>query len=344
MKKQFKQLSGSEREKIYLFLSQGMKQSDIAKKLKRNKSTITNELKRNNHEKLDEYLPDTAQRKAEKRKQNGRKQNFIDKNPELKEYIIAGFENGWSPEEISGRMRDEKKPFYANHETIYQYVYSLSGRKQNLKNYLRRAHRVRHKKGGRKTRKTKIPNRVDIVLRPKTVDRKKQFGHWEGDTMMFLGHKQSLATHTERKTRLIAAKRTKGRTAKDRSYAAKKTFDKLPPEARRTMTLDNGSENSEHETITEFTGMKIYFARPYASWQRGANENSNGLIRWYLPRDTNLDSLTEKQLVAIIDSINNRPRKCLGYKTPNEMFEMEMNKIKYKSQVNKSNHSVAFVN
>jgi IS30 family transposase len=344
MSKQFKQLSDSERVQIYLFLSQGMKQAHIAKKLKRNKSTISYELKRNNHDWLDEYLPDTAQRKSEKRKQRGRKQSYINKDPRLKEYIIAGLEKGWSPEEIAGRMKDQKQPFYVNHETIYQYIYSLSGRKQNLKAYLRRAHRIRQKKSGRKTKKTKIPNRVDIALRPKTVEKRKQFGHWEGDTMMFKGHTQSLATHTERKTRFIAAKKPGSRTAEDRSRVAEKTFGKMLPEAKRTMTLDNGPENSGHEAITKSTGIKIYFARPYASWQRGTNENSNGLIRWYLPRDTDLDSLTEKQLDAIIDLINDRPRKCLGYKTPKEMFELEMNRIKCKSATYKINHSVAFIN
>jgi len=330
--------------KIYLFLSRGLNQSDIAKRLGRNKSTIGNELRRNNNDLLDEYLPDTAQRKAEKRKQSGRKRSCIGKDPELKAYIIRGLEWGWSPEEIAGRMKDQGQPFYANHETIYQYIYGLNGRKQNLKKYLRRAHRVRRKKGGRKTKKTKIPNRVDIALRPKTADKRKQFGHWEGDTMMFLGHKQSLATHTERKTRFIAAKRPKGRTAVDRSLVANKTFKRLPAEAKRTMTLDNGPENAEHEAVTESTGIKIYFARPYASWQRGANENSNGLIRWYLSRDTDLDTLTEKQLDAIIDLINNRPRKCLGYKTPKEMFEMEMSKLKRKSLTTIIDHSVAIVN
>lgn len=344
MSKPFKQLSDLEREKIYLFLSQGMKQADIAEKLNRNKSTICNELKRNNHEKLDEYLPDTAQRKSEKRKQRGRKQCYIDKDPKLREYIIVGLINGWSPEEISGRMRDQKQPFYVNYESIYQFIYSLNGRKQDLKYYLRRAYRIRRKKGGRKTKKTKIPNRIDIALRPKTVDKRQQFGHWEGDTMMFLGHKQSLATHTERKTRFLAVKRPKSRTAKDRSRVAEKTFKDLPPEAKRTMTLDNGSENSEHETVTESTGIKIFFARAYASWQRATNENSNGLIRWYLPRDTDLDTLTEKQLDAIIDLINDRPRKCLGYKTPREMYELEMNRIKHKPQSCKTNHSVAIVN
>jgi len=344
MLKQFKQLSDSERVKIYLFLSQGLKQADIAKRLNRNKSTISNELKRNRHEKLDEYLPDTAQRKSDKRKQYGRKRGYIDKNPELRAYIINWLEKGWSPEEISGRMKGQKQPFYANHETIYQYIYSLSGRKQNLKAYLRRAHRVRQKKGGRKAEKTKIPNRIDIALRPKIADKRRQFGHWEGDTMMFLGHKQSLATHTERKTRFIVAKRPESLTAEDRSLAANRTFRRMPPEARRTMTLDNGHENSGHEAITEATGIKIYFARPYASWQRGANENSNGLIRWYLPRDTDLNSLTGKQVNAIIDLINNRPRKCLGYKTPKEMFELEMNRIKCKLHLKQTNHSVAFVN
>ena len=344
MANKYKQMDGRERALLYALLSQGLNQTQAAIRLGRDKSTITRELNRNKHEWLDEYLPDTAQRKAEKRKEQGRKQGCIGRDPDLKAYILVGLEDGWSPEEIAGRMRDQKQPFYANHETIYQYIYSLEGRKQDLKKYLRRAHRVRQKKGGRKTKKTKIPNRVDIALRPKTADKRKQFGHWEGDTMMFLGHKQSLATHTERKTRFIAAKRPKGRTAADRSLVAKKIFKPLPPEAKRTMTVDNGPENAEHETVTESTGMEMYFARPYASWQRGANENSNGLIRWYLPRDTDLDTLTEKQLDAIINKIKARPRKCLGYKTPKEMFDLEMSKLERISKTNIINHSVAVVN
>jgi IS30 family transposase len=327
MSKHFKQLLGSERVRIYRFLSLGMSQSEIAERLKRNKSTIGREIKRNCHEKLDEYLPDTADKKAVKRRLGGRKRSYIAKNHELKDYIITGLEDGWSPEEISGRMRDQKMPFYTNHESIYQYIYGPDGRRQNLKCYLRRAHRIRRKKHGRKTIKAKIPNRIDIALRPKIVEKKKQFGHWEGDTMMFLGHKQNLATHTERKTRFIAAIRPKSLKAVHRSRAAQKVFNNYYPEAKRTMTLDNGSENTEHEAITEKTGLKIFFARPYASWQRGANENSNGLIRWYLPRHTDLNSLTERNINDIIDLINNRPRKCLNYKTPKEMFELEMNKI-----------------
>ena len=337
-------MDGREREGLYALLSQGLNQAEAARRLGRSKSTITRELARNSHEWLDEYLPDTAQRKAEKRKERGRKQGCIGRDPDLRAYILKGLEDGWSPEEIAGRMKDQKQPFYADHETIYQYVYSLDGRKQDLKKYLRRAHRVRQKKGGRKAKKTKIPNRIDIALRPKTADKRKQFGHWEGDTMMFLGHKQSLATHTERKTRFIAAKRPKGRTAADRSLVAEKTFKRLPAGAKRTMTLDNGPENAEHEAVTESTGIKIYFARPYASCQRGANENSNGLIRWYLPRDTDLNTLTENQLDVIIDRINNRPRKCPGYKTPKEMFDLEMSRIRRISQTNIINHSVAVVN
>jgi transposase, IS30 family len=340
MAKNYKQLDDQERVRLYTFLSQGLNQAEAARRLGRDKSTITRELARNNHEWLDEYLPDTAQRKAEKRKQCGRKRSYINKDPELFDYVMQRLERGWSPEEIAGRMKDEGRPFYTNHETIYQYIYSLSGRKQDLKKFLRHAHRIRHKKGGRKTKKTKIPNRLDIALRPKTVEKRKQFGHWEGDTMLCRGHRQSLATHTERKTRFITAKRPSSRTAADRSRVMTRAFQRLPAEARRTMTLDNGPENAEHKSVTAATGMRIFFARPYASWQRGANENSNGLIRWYLPRDTDLDALTEKQLDAIIDLINDRPRKCLGYKTPREMFELEMSKIKRLSSNDTTNHSL----
>ncbi|MCK5459666.1 IS30 family transposase [Candidatus Parcubacteria bacterium] len=147
-------------------------------------------------------------------------------------------------------------------------------------------------------------------------------------------------TDTERKSRLTVILRPKDKTAKSKSEIINKYFKRFPIEARKTMTFDNGLEFADHQAITKSIGTKIFFAKPYSSWQRGSNENGNGLIRWYLPRNTDLNSLTDEQLNAIMELINNRPKKCLGFKTPNEIFLNEMSKI-YKSKPNLFNSSVA---
>ena len=339
MSKQYQQLNQEERDQIYLLLRQGKTQKEIAVALKRDKSTISRELNHNKHKKFNEYLPDTAQRKSNKKKKTSRKQAYVDKHPVVKKYILGKLQLGWSPEEIGGRMLMEIG-YYLNYESIYQYIYSLPGRKQNLKQHLRRAHRVRHKKHGRKHQKGKIPNRVDIALRPKEVE-ELVFGHWEGDTMYYRGHSQTLATHLERRTGKILAARPANKSALSRSRAMMGKLATLPQSARKTMTLDNGLENSDHQRITEQTGTKIYFAKAYTSYQRARNENGNGLIRWYLPKTTNLDNFSSKQIHDIIELLNNRPRKRHGFLTPNEMFEIEMNKLRLKHQIKgqKFNHS-----
>lgn len=329
MTKKYKQLSQKERDRIFLLKQEGKSNTDIAKILGRNKSTIGRELQRNKHRKFNQYLPDTAQRKANKRKEQGRKRNYLDKEPKLKEYTISKLKLGWSPELIAGRIKQDIGGSY-NHESIYQHIYSLTGRKENLRMHLRRAHRIRRKKNGRKHRKGKIPNRIDIALRPKNIEKRRQFGHWEGDSVLYKGHSQNLSTSTERKSRYTIIARPKSKSAEERTMVISGRFKNLPSGAKRTMTLDNGLEFADHESITEKTGMKIYFAKPYSSWQRGTNENRNGLIRWFIPKDTDLNVLTIQDLKTIQDLINDRPMKCLNFKTPTEVFNFEMNKLKLK--------------
>src|SRR3989338_6681490 len=199
--KSYKQLGQKEREKIYQLKQKGITNSDIAERLGRNKSTIGREIRRNQHLKLRQYLPDTAERKADKRKARGRKVRYVVKQPALKKKIIRLLKRGWSPDLIAGRLQKKNKP-YLNQESIYQFIYSLDGRKQNLRQYLRRAHRIRWKKNGRKHWKdSRIPNRVDIDKRPKIVVKRTQFGHWEGDNVVYNRHRRALSTTVERKTR-----------------------------------------------------------------------------------------------------------------------------------------------
>lgn len=326
MAKKYNQLSTKEREKLYTFLALGHTQAEAARRLGRNKSTISRELSRNSHERLKRYLPDTAQRKAEKRKLSGRKDKYIEKDPALKKFILEKLAAGWSPELIAGRTKRAIGHSY-NYESIYQYIYSLEGRKANLRQYLIRTHRIRYRKRGRKHWVKKIPNRVGIEKRPVVVAKRQQFGHWEGDSVLYK-RRQPLATQTERKTGFTAVLRPLDRTAAARAKLLIRYFSSLPWPARRSITFDNGLEFAEHESLTRTVGMNTYFADAYKSWQRGINEHSNGLLRFYLPRGTDLDLVNKFELQAVMDKINNRPQKRLGFLTPAEAFAIEMNKIR----------------
>lgn len=326
-KEKYKQLGQKERDRIFRLKNKGVSNSDIAVTLGRDKSTIGRELARNTHRKLRQYLPDTAQRKADKRKAWGRKQRYVIKEPKLQKRIIDLLKKGWSPDLIAGRLKRACGQ-YLNQESIYQFIYSLPGRKLNLRKHLRRAHRIRHHKHGRKPRKDAgIPNRVGIEKRPKHVEKRIEFGHWEGDRVIYNRHTKALTTAVERKTRKVVVFKPKDLTAKTQALGLIRRYRPLPEEARRTMTYDNGREAAAHETVTARIGMKFYFARTYASWQRGTNENRNGLVRFYLPKDTDLNQVTAAQIRRVEDKINNRPMKCLDYQTPNEVYAIEMNKL-----------------
>jgi IS30 family transposase len=329
--KTYKQLALKERETIYKLKKKGLANSDIALQLGRDKSTIGRELLRNQHLKFKQYLPDTAERKAGKRKAKGRKVRHADKQPGLKRKIIRLLKKGWSPDIIAGRLKQQQAP-YLNQESIYQFIYSLEGRKQNLRQYLRRSHRIRRKKNGRKHRnESRIPNRVGIEKRPKIVAKRTQFGHWEGDNLVYNRHRRALSTAVERKTRKVMIYRPRDLSAGEKAKATIRRYRILPPEARRTMTYDSGLEAAAHEAVTDSIGMKFYFAEAYASYQRATNENRNGLVRFYLPRRTDLDSASGARIKRVENLINNRPMKCLGYQTPNEAYEFEMNKLLKKS-------------
>lgn len=325
--KKYNQLNQKERDRIFLLKKQDLTNEAIAKQLGRDTTTIGREIKRNTHRKFCQYLPDTAQRKADKRKALGRKIRYINKHPKLKKKILTRLRKGWSPDLIAGRLKRLKRE-YLNQESIYQFIYSLEGRKANLRQYLRRAHRIRHQKAGRKPHNNNgIPNRVDIAERPKIIEKRTQFGHWEGDNVVYNRHRRVLSTSVERKTRKLVLSRPRNLTAKEKSKVLIRRFKNLPKQAIRTMTYDNGKEIAAHETITDSIGMKFYFAKRYSSWQRGTNENKNGLVRFYLPRDTDLNRLTWKEMRRVENLINNRPVKLLDYKTPNEAFQFEINRL-----------------
>ncbi len=320
MGKGYKQLSLEERDRITEMKSQEWSITDIAKGLERCKSTISRELQRNSTPAYKVYLSHRAHKRAVERKQEAGSRPRL-KNEQVVTYVRDKLEQGLSPELIAGRIGLEHSGLGISHEAIYQYIYhpKTEGRAE-LIGHLVRGHRKRKTKGiGRKERKTKIPNRIPIEQRPISVETRSRFGHWEGDSLVSRKSLAALNSLVERKSRLLLLTKLKRKSAELTKDAVLQRLQWFPEKARRTLTLDNGSENAQHETITEAIGMQCYFARPYASWQRGSNESVNGLVRRYFPKGTDFSKITDEQVAMVESIINNRPRKCLGYKTPLEV-------------------------
>lgn len=313
-------MSLDERDLITTMLSEEKSLGDIAKVLGRSKSTISRELKRNSSPEYRLYLSHRAQERAELRKKQANSHPRL-KNERIISYVLAKLKEGWSPELIAGRIRIDQPSLSISHEAIYQYIYHPdTGNCLELIQCLRRAHRKRRNKGiGRRERKTKIPNRIPIDQRPASVENRTQYGHWEGDSLVSRKSLAALNSLVERKSRYLMLTKLNAKTAEATYKVVTKRLRGLPARARRTLTLDNGTENAMHEEVTSTIGIKCYFARPYASWQRGTNEHVNGLIRWYLPKGTDFSKITDEQIVMIESLINNRPRKCLGFKKPIEV-------------------------
>jgi IS30 family transposase len=315
----YKHLSLEEREHLAQLHWEGKSLGEIAKELGRSKSTLSRELARNSAPKHDRYTPCRAHARSCERKTSANTHERL-KNDLIRQYVRQGLELGWSPEQIAGRLPKDHPNQSVNHEAIYQFIYHRQNPDRlEMINQLRRAHRKRRNKSiGRKERKTKIPNRIPIEARPKSVESRNHYGHWEGDSLISRKSKAALNTLVERKSRLVLISKLDRKGAAETNKAVIKRLKNLPAAGRRTLTLDNGTENASHEKLTAKLGIKCYFAHPYASWERGTNENINGLIRWYLPKGTDFSKIGKEQIAQIEFLLNSRPRKCLGYKTPLE--------------------------
>lgn len=320
MGKNYTHLSRDERVAIGIMLNDGKNLSEIARTLGRNKGTVSREIKRNSSPKHNHYQMPWVHIKAERRSYRTHKRPRL-RNVQTVAYVRSKLKEGWSPEQISGRIGMDCPGLSISHEAIYQYIYSF-GRKRckEFTVHLRYKHPRRWKKRmGRRCRNPKIINRISIEERPASVETRHQFGHWEGDTIVSMKSKGTLSCLVERKSRLLLLTKLHNRTSDNVCRAIVGRLASFPQQARRTLTLDNGSENAGHEKITESINVKCFFAHPYASWERGTNENTNGLVRWYLPKGTDLSKIPAEQIALIESLINNRPRKCLGYKTPIEV-------------------------
>jgi IS30 family transposase len=320
MARGYRQLSLEERDRITEMKAEGSSLRAIAEELGRSPATMSREVRRNCSPSYRLYLSHRAHERAVKRKKESGQRPRL-KSDEVVSYVRAKLLEDWSPELIAGKIGQDMQGAGISHEAIYQYVYhpDTEGR-QELIGRLVRGHRKRKKKGaGRKERRTKIPNRVPIEERPLSADNRSRYGHWEGDSLVSRNSLAALNSLVERKSRLLLLTRLDRKTAGRTTDAVVQRLQGLPKDARRTLTLDNGTENSGHEDITEAIGTRCYFARPYASWQRGANEQVNGLVRRYFPKGTDFSKITDEQVAWVESRINNRPRKCLGYKTPIEV-------------------------
>jgi len=320
MGKTHHKLSAIERERIAVCLSQKLSKREIAKRLGRSDSTIRSEIAR--HHFGEHYIAVRAQARSQETKSKASKRHPL-KNKSVYKFTLKKLKCGWSPEQISGRLKLEhpNNPYWQiHHETIYRFIYAKENQSKNLFEYLPRKQKRRKQKYGRTAHKSRIPDRISIHDRPSEIELRQTFGHWEGDSVAGRAHRGGMHTEVERKTRFIMAQLIASLSAADTVNAVNSMFEDLPKAAKLSTTLDNGKEFVKHKQFD----IKTYFADPYSSWQRGTNENSNGLIRRYLPKRTDLSLLTQAELDDIIWEINNRPRKCLGFYTSQEMFEKEL--------------------
>jgi len=317
--KNYTQLTAADRGAIEVLLHEKYSLREIAKKLSRSVSTISREVSK--RKTSTGYWANSAHTHYQTQRKRCRQRKKLNDSIRQK-YVIAKLQLGWSPEQISGRMRlVEKDDLYVCSETIYSWLYSdpWAYGEEELYQYLRYGRRKRRRKQvGRRVSRSKIPNRVSIDLRPKIAGKRKELGHWEGDSVIY-PYKQAINTINELASGIVAFTKLDRKTAKLTATAMINQLRKHP-QSIKTLTLDNGSEFTNHEEVAKKTGVDIFFADPYASWQRGANENANMLLRGYLPKRHNIQNLTQDELESIAKELNDRPRKRLGYYTPNERY------------------------
>jgi IS30 family transposase len=304
-----------EREIISQMRSAKRKSSAIARRLKRHHSTICRELARNCRG--GSYSAVRAQRWSERRRRERPLVAKLDR-PKLREEVCRGLKNYWSPDQISGRLRRDHpavRSCHVSHQTIYQWIRREPDR-AHWESFLRYGGKRRR----RRDRRGKIPRTVEIDRRPAVVNQRSRYGDWEGDTVIGARRQSALVTHVERKSGYLLAAKLEARQSAEVNRASKQLFASIPAQLRRTLTLDNGKEFASHEQLSQWIGMSVYFARPYAAWQRGTNENTNGLLRQFCPKGTDFRPLTDYELHRIVQLLNDRPRKRLRYRTPNEVF------------------------
>lgn len=332
---QYKHLSIEEREHIQQGLWQRKSLRQIARELNRLPSSIYREIKRNLPPEHFLYTPRLSQERAlKKRKSRGRQDRL--KNDAIREYVVSHLKLRWSPEQIAHRIQRDIPDARISHEAIYQYIYHQIHRDgwgllkpgcQDLRIYLRRRKKRRTHKGQRRCQRIFKPRGTSINERPLIVNQRGRLGDWEGDTVESKDYKPGINTLVERKTGIVFITKLKNKTSRATTEAVSNRLSLLPKKAKLTLTTDNGPENQDWQTLEEKTGLKSYFANAYHSWERGTNENTNGLIRDYFPKKTDFSMVSEEEIQRVEYLLNTRPRKRLGWLTPLEAFPKELNQF-----------------
>lgn len=317
----YQHLTSFERGTLHALLEQGKSQAFIAEALGRHRTCIYRELKRNDAFKKG-YAPERAHKRYVRERKQCVKQRRIAHLP-LWNYVFEKVSEKWSPEQVADRIKLEYPDdpmMRISYETIYHALYS-DERLRILIAHLRQARPKRRKRGtGKNRRGPSIPNRVSIEERPKHVEDRRELGHWEGDTVIGKNQRGAVVTLVERKSLYLSACPVSSKNANVVAQAIMDTMNELPARGVKTVTVDNGTEFAAHQTITKELGTPIYFAHTYSSNERARNENTNGLLRQYLPKGTSFEHLDKPQIDSIVNELNNRPRKTLGYRTPYEVF------------------------
>ena len=330
--KNHRRLTLKEMVQIETLLQQNKTKAYIVKIINRSRSTVSREVNKlgsNPKVDYDAYLAHWSAKEVYLNKRNFDKISTCKK---LRIYVFRGLLLNWTPEQIAGRIKQDylNDPIMSiSHESIYRYIYThpqASLNKKLIKLLVRKKTRRRPAKKRRRTG-SKIINQVSIDNRPKHIELREETGHWEGDLMIGKNHKSAIGTIVERKSRYTIIIKLKSKKANEVAKMFSKKLNLLQNIFKKSMTYDNGIEMARHERITKKTDMKIYFAHPYSSWQRGTNENTNGLIRRYLPKGTDFNKIDERSLRIIQEKLNNRPRKIIGFKTPQEMMDSELKKV-----------------
>lgn len=325
MGKKYTHLSAEERNELHRSLNNGLSLRAIGQLINRSPATLSRELRRNGMTR-NNYDAPTASKGAMKRRRCGTTK--LRQGSELLQFVFEHISKGWSPQQIAGRMKamqDEPLPSIS-HESIYRAIYVLPRGeiRKELISLLRQSKSERRSPRKKKSGSGVLKDTVSIHERDISVLQRDVAGHWEGDFIKGAGNKSAVGTLVERKSRctLVVAVDDCSSEAALRGFS--QAFKRLPQALRLTLTYDCGTEMAKHKDLAEETGIKVYFCDPHSPWQRPTNENTNGLIRQYLPKGTDLSVYSQEDLDKIADSLNDRPRACLGFRTPREVFEEEI--------------------
>jgi len=345
-------LTLEERVEIYHLLKAGYSVRGIGKEIGRNHSVVSRELRRNAKRYSTEYHPVLANKISQERSLKQRQQAPL-KNPKVFLYVQDKLKKRWTPEQIAGRLSLDLPGESISYETIYQYIYGF-GKKNKLWQYLTRNHKKRKRKKPTSSswlEKAEIRNKIPIEKRHTKANNRSQSGHWETDLMESKrGIQTNVSVHIERKTRFTKLEKLANKKAQTKLKKMQDTFKKLQSVSKsrqpivKTVTYDNGSENTKHQQLNENLQIKSYFCHPYHSWQKGSVENVIGKVRRFIPKGTDLTTISDEYLQQVENWINDAPLKCLNWLTPNEAMELEVNKYKFRKYRKVLSQSGAFPN